>query len=343
MPRKILPTSACLLFAALLASAQTGGEERSLYPQTPHFVIVPKEATLANRQGPGSLLNRMEATYGAVYSLANRLEVATTRPRDPIMVSVFDDPSGFQNYANGVGFTATTDLYGFYDPDAERVVLLDFTRVGVIPEKRSEISRLVNPIRALGSTADAGESARRAAILKQGEEAFAKLDQLEEQIFCTTVQHEVAHAALSAFGVLPRTATQPAWLGEGLASQFEVPIDPLSLGTLGINELRLNDYLIAAKAGQLLPWRRLLSDDGVFKPGQPASATAYAQAWLLTHWAVKEKAKSMGDCIRALRRGGLTARERSEIFERTFDITDDRLAATLKRYADSLTSTTKPK
>jgi len=343
MQRKVLPASTCLLLATLSAPAQTAVKESSLYPPPPHFVILPKDATLAHRQGPDSLLRRMEATYGAVYSLANRLKVATTRPVDPITVAVFDDPSGFESYAKGVGIAAAKDLFGFYDPDARSVVLLDFTRVGAIPEKRSEISRLVNPIRALGSTTDVGESARRAAILKRGEEAFAKIDQLEEQIYRTTVQHEVAHAALSVFGVLPRTSTQPAWLNEGLASLFEAPIDPLALDSLATNEFRLNDYQIAAKAGQLLPWRRLLTDDGVFKPGQPAAATAYAQAWLLTHWAVREKAKSMGDYIRALRRGGLRAREHSDLFERTFDIPDDRLAATLKRYADALTSTTKPK
>lgn len=336
-----LPTTMCMLFAAWCASGQTSPEELALFPKQPHFEIVPKDATLATRNGPGGLRAHMEAAYAAVWFQTRRLDVVTTQPSAPISVAVFDDQAGFENYAAGVGISATKDLYGFYDRDADRVVLLDFTRIGIIPEKRSEISRMVNPIRALPQTSDATEAARRAEILKRGDEAFAKLDQLEEQIYRTTVQHEVAHAALSALGVLPRTATQPAWLSEGMASQFEVSIDPLALDTLGISEFRLNDYLAAAKSGRLLPWHRLLTEDDAFKPSHPQSATAYAQAWLLTHWAVQTRPAAMAEYIRRVRQSRPKADERGPAFDRIFDMTEDRLAEALGKYARLLTENRK--
>src|SRR5262249_10220524 len=150
--------------------------------------------------GAGGLCDRLEATYRAVDALGRRLGVATTQPSARLTVLLFNDPPGFENYAEGMGLGPARELRGVYDRESDRVVRLDFTLNGVIPETRSAISREVDPVRALPPTKDVAEMARRDAVLRRGEEAFRRIERLEEQLFCTVVQHEIAHQVMAGIG-----------------------------------------------------------------------------------------------------------------------------------------------
>jgi hypothetical protein len=339
-PLQLLTYSVLALGLADRARAQRGVPDGSAYLPSEHFAIVPNAATFNTLQGPGGLIDRIENTYRAVEALTETLGVATSRPAERLTVILFDSPSAFENYASGVGLAVRDDFFGFYDRGNDTVVLLDFTLNGAIPRKRSEISRQINPIRALPPTKDPGEAARRDSLLKGAENAFARVAELEEQMFRTVVQHEVAHQLLSAFGALPGTTSQPAWLVEGMATLFETPLQDIRPGDPGVNEYRLTDFRVAASSRALIPWARILSDDALFKPDNPKSATAYAQAWMLVYWAIRERPEELKVLVQANRVGNAAHVDRVAAFESVFGRLDDGFDARLTAFADHLTRRT---
>lgn len=335
-PLHFLACSVLALGLADRAPAQRGVPDGSAYLPSEHFAIVPNAATFNALQGPGGLFDRIENTYRAVEALTEKLGVATSRPAERLTVILFDSPSAFENYASGVGLAARDDFFGFYDRGNDTVVLLDFTLNGAIPRKRSEISRQINPIRALPPTKDSGERARRDSLLKGAENAFARVADLEEQMFRTVVQHEVAHQLLSAFGALPGTTSQPAWLIEGMATLFETSLQDFDAGNPGINEYRLTDYRVAASSRALIPWTRILSDDTLFKPDNPMSATAYAQAWMLVYWAVRERPEKLKALVQANQVGNASHVDRVAAFESVLGRLNESFDARMAAFADQL-------
>lgn len=312
------------------------------YVSSAHFTIARQGYAYGNFSGEGGFIDRLERTYAAVSALATRLELPTTRPADKLAVSVMNDAFAFGEYARGMGLTPSDRLLGFYDPRESRVVLLDYTVVGVIPQRRSEISRMVNPLRAALASAPADrESLERR--LREGEQAFALIDQFEEHLHRTVIQHEVAHSVWRAIGVLPKDGSRPAWLHEGLATLFEVPLPAAPTDGPALNEHRLRDYRAAARARTLVAWRELISESSPFVPGAASSETAYAQAWLLTWFAVREQPDRLREYVRRVRMRSDSANTPapSELrdFEAAFGPIDDAFDARIRRFAESLPAT----
>ncbi len=290
---------------AQAASGQPGGPgNASPYYPTEHFRVTPNGAMFNNITGPGGLLTRFEKTHAAVTALVRQLGVPTTQPAEKMSVILATDRDTFRGLAYGAGIEKSDTLLGFFDRGSDQTVLIDFTVLGDIPRKRSQISELVNPVRSLPPTNDAKEQARRDAFLKQGAEQFAAVEQLEEQLFRTVVQHEVAHLVLCDLGVPPRDRPAPPWFGEGMAALFEGPLDRFSPRDPGVNVFRLTDYRAAAAEKKLLPWRTVVGGQAEFRPEAAPASTAYAQAWLLAYWAVREEPGKLAAYIRAIQRRG---------------------------------------
>jgi len=294
----------------------------SPYLPTEHFRVTPNGAMFNNLSGPGGLLSRIEATHAAVVALGRELGVATTQPAGKLSIILCTDRQVFRGLGYGAGIQKSDMLMGFFDRASDQTVLMDFTLDGVIPRRRSEISSRVNPIRSLPPTPDAAERARREAILKQGAEEFAEVERIEDQLFRTVVQHEVAHLVLADVGILPRDRFAPPWLSEGMAALFECPLDQFSARDPGVNEFRLKDYRAADADKKLLPWRQIVGDAAEFQPEDARASTAYAQAWLLAYWVAREEPAKLREYITSIQRRGTDAVPNADAqvaeFERVF-------------------------
>lgn len=340
---RLAPAAALLMIAAIAGSAVALQHDLSsaapILP-TEHFTVTPNGAMFNNLSAPGGLLSRLEATHAAVAAFVKQLGVATTQPARKMSVILCTDRDTFRGIGFGASIEKSDSLFGFFDRGSDQTVLLDFTAIGDIPRKRSEISGLVNPIRSLAPTSDPKEQARREKFLKQGAEQFAAVERLEESLFRTVVQHEVAHLVLTDYGVPPRDRPAPPWFGEGIAALFEVPLDHFSPRDPGINVYRLKDFRAAAGDKKLLPWRSIVGGGPDFKPEAPMAATAYAQSWLLAYWAVREEPAKLADYIRALQRRNTDSVPNPETaiaeFELAFGPIGD-LDAKLTRFAAGLT------
>lgn len=329
-----------LLIAAATASAQPPDLSRaSPYLPTEHFRVTANGAMFNNISGPGGLLTRLEATHAAVAALVRQLGVPTTQPAQKMSIILCTDRDTFRGLALGASIEKSDMLLGFFDRASDQTVLIDFTIVGDVPRKRSEISELVNPIRSLPATTDPKEQARRDAYLKQGAEQFAAVEKLEEQLFRTVVQHEVAHLVMCDLGVPPRDRPAPPWFGEGMAALFEGPLDRFSPRDPGVNVFRLKDYRAAAAQKELLPWRTIVGGGADFLPQSPRAATAYAQSWLLAYWAVRDEPAKLAAYIRAIQRRGTDSIPNAETqiaeFELAFGPIGD-LDAKLTKFAAGL-------
>lgn len=340
---RLAPLAALLLIAAISASAAAVQRDLSnaapIIP-TDHFNVTPNGAMFNNLSAPGGLLARLETTHAAVAAFVKQLGVATTQPAGRMTVILCTDRDTFRGLGYGASIEKSDSLLGFFDRGSDQTVLIDFTATGDIPRKRSEISGLVNPIRALPPTTDPKEQARRDHYLKDGADQFAAVERLEEQLFRTVIQHEVAHLVLCDYGVPPRDRPAPPWFGEGTAALFEVPLDRFSPRDPGVNVFRLKDYRAAASDKKLLPWRTIVGGGPDFKPEAPQGATAYAQSWLLAYWAVREEPTKLVNYIRAIQRRGTDSVPNPETliaeFELAFGPIGD-LDAKLTKFAAGLT------
>jgi hypothetical protein len=106
-----------------------------------------------------------------------------------------------------------------------------------------------------------------------------------------TVVHEATHQIAYNSGLCARLADVPMWVSEGLAMYFEPPDLANAKGWRSIGAInrprleQLHDYLDRRPAYSL---RTLLVDDRRFRDTR-TSLDAYAEAWALNHYLLKQR------------------------------------------------------
>ena len=140
-----------------------------------------------------------------------------------------------------------------------------------------------------------------------------------------TIIHEATHQLAYNCGLQRRFADNPMWISEGLAMFFESPDFKSASRWRGIGRVnqvnlkRWRDYLPVRPPNSLVT---LLSDDDRFRNSDTAT-DAYAESWALTYFLLKTRREEYVEYLRKLSSGKpmaeLTARERIEMFEETFD------------------------
>lgn len=154
------------------------------------------------------------------------------------------------------------------------------------------------------------------------------------------LQHEIAHHTLMAVGLHREGVTWPAWLTEGIATQFEdqLPIAQRR-GDLPVNSFRRDDFLTALRTGSLLPIAKLVSQEDGFDPRGPRANIAYAQAWATVAFLSARQRERFGryvtDVGRRPANRPITADEELAEFERQFGRADDTLQQEMVRYVES--------
>jgi hypothetical protein len=140
-----------------------------------------------------------------------------------------------------------------------------------------------------------------------------------------TLVHEATHQLAYNTGLQTRFADNPMWVSEGLAVFFESPHFANPAGWQGagrvnhVNLARFRDFQPRRPGNSLAT---LLADDMRFRDPSTAG-DAYAEAWALTYFLIRNQKKAYIDYLRELSRGKpLVERDRRErvaLFESKFD------------------------
>lgn len=231
--------------------------------ETPHYVIC---TDAGERFGTwtGKLFERLLTGFYAAWK-DEGLEL--TEPAFPLPVVIFAEEAAYREYARRDVGAIAVDL-GYYSSQTNRIALRDLTPPGAKGKRGGEdLSTLVNAANV------------------------------------TTIVHEAAHQIAFNSGFHVRLADNPMWLTEGLAMYFESPDLKNAAGwkTTGqINRARLQQFRDYSrnrrKAGSL---ETLLADNARFTKADTAG-DAYAEAWLLTHFLIRQHGDEYAAYIRSL-------------------------------------------
>jgi len=208
-----------------------------------------------------------EGLHKAFYNYWTQRGAVLHESQFPLVAIVFDGQESFAKHARAeIGDTANS-IIGYYNLKTNRMTMYDLTGV-----------------EAAGLANDRNAAARINQILSQpGAERTV-----------ATIIHEATHQLAFNSGLQIRFADVPFWCSEGLAIYFETPNLESTKGWRNIggvnrvNLLNFRKYLPRRAAGSL---EQLLCDDKRFR--DPAtSSDAYAEAWALNYYFLKNKAKS---------------------------------------------------
>ncbi|MBX9790151.1 MAG: DUF1570 domain-containing protein [Pirellulales bacterium] len=261
--------------------------------RTAHYVVC-YNTSRAYAQWCGGVFERL---YAAFTNFWSRREFELRSPEFPLVAIVFADQQQYGEYTRRELKDAAAML-GYYNLKTNRMALVDLTGV----------TRLRSPRERSGSAAEINLLLSRPAAERS----------------VATIVHEATHQIAFNTGLATRLADIPLWSSEGLAMYFETPDLTSGKGwrTIGaVNTVRLEqfrEYLARRPADAL---KALIEDDRRFRDPQLAQ-DAYAEAWALTYFLVRQRWDQYAAYTRTLAAKGPlvwdTPAERIDDFERAF-------------------------
>jgi hypothetical protein len=263
---------------APLAPADLAKQLLSQLPQgfeahyTQNYVIC-HNASKAYAQWCGTLF---EQVYRAFTNYWSRKGFDIKKPAFPLVAVVFADKASYARYAQQELGSAPESVIGYYSLQSNRMTMYDLTGV----------QQLRRP----------GDRRTTAAQIN---EMLARPD---AERMVATIVHEATHQVAFNCGLQQRYADIPLWLCEGMAIYFETPDLQSSTGwrTIGsVNRVRLQgfrEYLPRRKSESL---KALLVDDDRMRGSQTA-LDAYAEAWALNYFLIRQRPKQYVEYLKVL-------------------------------------------
>jgi hypothetical protein len=267
-----IPFSHCLREELAAGLVEEFGDGFQIH-DTAHYVIC-YNTTKAYAQWCGALYERLHRAFHNYWQRRGFKLAEST----PLVAIVFQDRTGFQNYARTEMGSAAGSIIGFYSLQTNRITTYDLTGVDELRGRSRQYttSRHVNEL----------------------------LSRPEAERLVATVIHEATHQLAFNSGLQTRFADIPVWLSEGLAIYFETPDLQTSKGwrTVGaLNRVRLRQmgrYLADRPTDSL---ESLLVTDQRFRDPRSTEA-AYAEAWALCHYLMKKRPKEFVAYLKILQR-----------------------------------------
>jgi len=257
--RALEPLSADEMAAKVLAELPRGFEVH----QTAHYVIVYRTSR-EYAQWCGALLERI---YGAFTNFWAKKGLTPAKPEFPLVAIVFGDKRSYGGHARAEVGEGAGAIIGYYSLKTNRMTMYD-------------LSEATTPGRSRGRGRTAAEISR---ILSQPDAAWN----------VATIVHEATHQIAFNCGLQARFSACPRWCCEGIAMYFETPDLGSTAGwkSVGaVNRPRLRDFQ-AATDRRSADWLvKLLSSDKPFQ-GDREAADAYAEAWALTYFLLRQRPK----------------------------------------------------
>ncbi len=261
------PFSAEEMSQRVLAELPAGFEVH----RTAHYLVL-HNASREYAVWCGSLFERL---YMAFTNFWSRRGFALQTPEFPLVAVVFADRQSYEQFARKELGDAVAAIIGYYSLRTNRMTMFDLT--GVAGLERAP----------RGSTA-----AQISRILAQP----------DAERMVATIVHEATHQIAYNCGLHARFSDCPLWFSEGIAVYFETPDVSSAKGwsTIGaVNRPRLaqfRDYASRRPSDSLLS---LLRDGARFRDTSKG-LDAYAEAWALTYFLLKQRPKQYIDYLRTL-------------------------------------------
>jgi len=220
----------------------------------------------------GSLFERL---YLAFTNFWSRKAFALKTPEFPLVAIVFADQRSYEQFARKELGDAVGSIIGYYSLRTNRMTMFDLTGVA-----------------GLGRVPRGGTSAQINRILAQP----------DAERTVATIVHEATHQIAYNCGLHTRYSDCPLWFSEGIALYFETPDLGSAKGwsTVGaINAPRLarfREYVDKRPPDSLISLVR----DGTRFRDTSQGLDAYAEAWALTYFLLKQHPKQYLAYLRAL-------------------------------------------
>ncbi len=231
--------------------------------QTAHYLIFYDTST-AYAQWCGSLFERL---YMAFTNFWSRKGFELNPPEFPLVAIVFANKASYLKYSQSDLGDAGESVIGYFNLINNRMTMYDLTGIEA-----------------------QGRSASRGKTAAQINQILAQPDALRT---VATIVHEATHQIAFNCGMHTRLSDCPVWFSEGIAEYFETPDlrSPKGWSGIGaINRMRLEQfhkYLSRRPADSL---ETLIADDSRFRDPKKA-LDAYAEAWALTYFLIRQHSK----------------------------------------------------
>jgi len=239
--------------------------------RTAHYLIC-FNTTREYAQWCGSLFEQL---YRVFENFWTHRDFEVKAPPFPLVAIVFSDRKSYIEYARPEVGEGASSIIGYYSLQTNRMVMCDLTGVESFTQGRPKTVQA--QINAVLSRPDAERTV-------------------------ATIVHEATHQIAFNCGLHQRLSDTPLWFCEGIAIYFETPDLSSSKGWRNIGAInrsrlqRFRQYLRVRPADSL---RTLLVDDGRFRDPNKA-LDAYAEAWSLTYFLIRQKPKQYLEYVRAL-------------------------------------------
>jgi hypothetical protein len=231
--------------------------------RTAHYIIC-HNTSRAYAQWCGALYERL---YAGFMNYWKRRGFELHEPALPLVCVVFAQQGSYAQFAQGELGDAADRIVAYYSLRTNRVTMFDLTG----------LEALRRPGDRRGTTAQISQTLARAQAAQM----------------VATVIHEASHQIAFNCGLHARFADIPLWVSEGVAMYFEAPDLSNSKGwkTIGqINRPRLQTLREYSRRRPVGSLHSLIIDDKRLR--DPRQATeAYAEAWALTYFLIRQKPK----------------------------------------------------
>jgi hypothetical protein len=256
------------LATRLLDQLPTGFETH----KTAHYLIC-YNTSRAYAVWCGGLFERL---YMAFTNYWSKRGFDLHEPEFPLVAIVFNDQASYRDFAQPDLGDAASSIIGYYSLRSNRINTYDLTG----------IEALRKPGDQRGSPSQINELLMRP----------------EAERTVATLIHEATHQIAFNSGLQTRYADIPLWVSEGIAVYFETPdlSSPRGWRTVGaVNRVRLaqfRDYQNRRPADSL---KSLITSDVRIRDPRQA-ADAYAEAWALNYFLIKQRPKQFQAYLKTL-------------------------------------------
>lgn len=247
----------------------------------------------------------LEAVFDQYFRFMAAQKIEVTEPALKLPIIIFASSREFQMFsARQHPEISFADTPGYYSVTDNQTLLLDLTD---------------------------GLSIRSASTIRRH---LAK-----KPLQVATVVHEAVHQLAFNSGLQVRMADNPLWLSEGLAMYFETTSSRSSLlwNRPGlVNPRHQPGFMKLVQANQVAGgMNSLIESDSAFLNAAEMPA-AYAKAWALTHYLMREDKTGMQKFLHNITQRkpmiGLTAEERTQEFREAFGKLPDEMEQELVSY-----------
>ncbi|MCS7305617.1 MAG: DUF1570 domain-containing protein [Thermoguttaceae bacterium] len=244
--------------------------------ETTHYLVC-YNTSRGYAQWAGALLERL---FSAFLNYWQRRGLELAKPEFPLVVIVFADRKTYEHFSGPELGEAAPSIVAYYSLMSNRITMYDLT----------------------GLEQFAGPTGSRSRLSPNQINQILARPEAERTV--ATIVHEATHQIAFNCGLHQRLSDCPLWVSEGIAIYFETPDLSSDKGwrSIGaINRPRLIQFYTYLKNRPPDSLRTLIEKDDRFRNTQ-TGLDAYAEAWALTYFLLKQRPKQYVEYLRQISR-----------------------------------------